>query len=205
MRRPALLKAAAALFAVVAALVITLNAALACASCSNRGSRYVEVEKRSERRLAAIGEMVFAKQAQRKSAEDDIDIPGMGPFGVELDMKVERKTGANVSSFVDRKGVTATLTLAIPKTISIFEVDPRGDNRDEGLGPNLYKEWKLTAKAAADGALKPAAGPGQSLTLILNGGGRGCTEAMHFTDWTLLLHGRAGSLTLLGALDSGIK
>jgi len=35
---------------------------------------------------------------------------------------------------------------------------------------------------------------------VLHGSGRGCTDASHFTDWTLLVHGRE-KLTLYGALE----
>jgi hypothetical protein len=35
---------------------------------------------------------------------------------------------------------------------------------------------------------------------VLHGRGRGCTDASHFTDWTLLVHGRT-KLTLHGALE----
>jgi hypothetical protein len=45
-----------------------------------------------------------------------------------------------------------------------------------------------------------AAQTGQKVTLIFHGRGRGCTEAEHFTHWSLLLHGPAGKLTLYGAL-----
>ena len=48
-------------------------------------------------------------------------------------------------------------------------------------------------------------GPGQTLSLILHGRGHGCTEAGHFTDWTLLLDGPSGDLTLYGALTSAFR
>ena len=35
-----------------------------------------------------------------------------------------------VFSFRDAKGRPGTLTLMLPQTISIFEVDPRGDEKD---------------------------------------------------------------------------
>ena len=44
-----------------------------------------------------------------------------------------------VSQHKDTKGREGNLTLALPKIISIFEVDPR-DRKDEGTGPQLYKE-----------------------------------------------------------------
>ena len=107
-----------------------------------------------------------------------------------------------VFAFHDQADRTTMLALAIPDTISIFEVDPFGDEKDEGLGPVLYKEWQLTADAHATGALRRLVESGPKVTLIFHGRGRGCTEAMHFTDWSLLIRGQAGSLTLYGALTS---
>ena len=75
------------------------------------------------------------------------------------------------------------LALAIPKTISIFEVDPRGDAKDEGPGPSLYKEWKLTRDVRAATGRFAACRHGQKLTLVLHGRA-GCTDASHFTDWS---------------------
>ena len=48
-------------------------------------------------------------------------------------------------------------------------------------------------------------GPGQKLTLILHGRGRGCTEAGDFTDWTLLIEGPSGELQVYGALTSAFR
>jgi len=39
----------------------------------------------------------------------------------------------------------------------------------------------------------------------VHGRGRGCTEASEFTDWTLMIHGPAGKLTLYGALTSAAR
>ncbi len=45
----------------------------------------------------------------------------------------------------------------------------------------------------------------QKATLIVHGRGRGCTEASEFTDWTLMLQGPPGKLTLYGALSSAAR
>jgi hypothetical protein len=101
--------------------------------------------------------------------------------------------------------VIGTATLVLPRTISIFEVDPHGDSKDEGLGPSLYKEWTLTAPAAVTGILRRAGGPRRTMSLILHGGGRGCTEATHFTNWTLQLRRPKGQTIFFGALESGAR
>ena len=108
-------------------------------------------------------------------------------------------------AFRGEAGRTSEVTLALPRTISIFEVDPRGSEPDAGLGPALYKEWQLTGTATATGVLQPLATGDQRVTLIVHGRGRGCTEASEFTDWTLILHGPAGKLSLYGALSSAVR
>lgn len=101
---------------------------------------------------------------------------------------------------------TSELTFPMPDTISIFEVDPRGPESDSGLGPVLYKEWQLSGSAAAIGLLRPVVeGSDHKVTLIVHGRGRGCTEASEFTDWTLLIDGAAGKLTVYGALSSAAR
>jgi hypothetical protein len=92
----------------------------------------------------------------------------------------------------------------IPNKISVFEVDPRDENKDAGLGPSLYKEWKLTANAAGDGLFATEV-KGQKITLVLHGRGRGCPDVGQFTAWTLMLHTAKQGLTFIGTLDSGQK
>jgi hypothetical protein len=92
-----------------------------------------------------------------------------------------------------------TLSLKLPQKISIFEVDPR-DAPDQGLGPALYKEWKLTGGVTATGAFSAANDAKQSLTLILQGRGNSCTSAADFTHWTLVMESPAGGYSLFGEL-----
>ena len=185
-----------------AGTVAFATSAFACACCTHTAWRYVEVERMSERRLVQIEQMSFARTATLKTGEADPEIKGIADPDTEYQLGVTRQKDRMVFSLSDRKGRAGNLTLAIPKTISIFEVDPRGDEKDKGLGPSLYKEWKLTANAAGDGLFRRIVGAGQKLTLVLHGRGIGCTDSGHFTDWTLLIHGPSDRLTLYGALDS---
>ncbi len=189
---------------IVSALVtfwFATDAALACACCSNTASRYVAVEKLGEQRLGEIGRMTFAEEAfvAETAADHPIEIQNLG---TKLLLAVTQTSKEIVFSFRDERGRAGDLTLAIPDTLSIFEVDPRGSEKDTGLGPNLYKEWQLSADASGTGIIQPLVDASQKVTLILHGGGRGCTEAMHFTDWTLLIRGPADKFTLYGALSS---
>ena len=187
----------------LAAIIVvgSATAAFACACCTHTAWRYVEVEPMSERRLVQIAEMRFAADARLSVGEADPRIRGIEQPGVDYRLEVTRRDDRIVFSLRDRKGRSGNLVLTIPKTISIFEVDPRGDEKDNGLGPSLYKEWKLTANAAGDGLFRQVVGGRQQITLVLHGRGIGCTDASHFTDWTLLVHGPADRLTFYGALE----
>ncbi|WP_395711097.1 hypothetical protein [Reyranella sp.] len=192
--------------AALVALCLLSDAALAWACCSNRGYRYVAVEQISEPRLREIANMTFDSEAALATGEADAP-DEFREFGTKFALAVERTEKQLVFSFRGEAGSLATLTLAMPGTISIFQVDPRSGVPDDGLGPLLYKEWQLTSNAggAGTGVFRSFTGPGQMLSLILHGRGHGCTEAGHFTDWTLLLDGPSGHLTLYGALTSAFR
>lgn len=193
-----------ALAAALATLWLATTAALACACCSNRASRYVEVERLGEHRLNVIEQMTFARAAF--VAEGAADHPAeIQQLGTRLQLSVTRSAQEMVFSFRGQRDLVTVLTLAMPATIAIFEVDPRGDSKDEGLGPVLYKEWQISANAKVTGILRSMVASSQKVTLILHGRGRGCTDAMDFTDWTLLIHAPTVKITLYGALSSGSR
>jgi hypothetical protein len=142
--------------------------------------------------------MTFAEEAfvAHGAADHPIDLQDFGPT---VRLAVTQKRTEIVFAFRGDAGRTSDLTLAIPDTISIFEVDPRGGEPDAGLGPAFYKEWQLTGTATATGLLRPLVEAGdQKVALIVHGRGRGCTE-------TSEIHGPAGKLTLYGALSSAAR
>ena len=177
---------------------VASDAALACACCSNRASRYVAIEKLSGFRLGEIERMTFASDAFLADGAGDHPVE-FQQIGTTFQLSVARTKSEIVFSFRGQAGRTTALTLAVPESISIFEIDPR-DGKDEGLGPVLYKEWRLTGNATATGALRPLLEKSRTVSLILHGRGRGCTEAADFTEWTLLIGGPSGGITLYGSL-----
>ena len=196
----------AALASALAALCLATDA-LACACCTNRAGRYVDVEKLADHRRDTIEQMTFAAEAfvGQGAADHPIDLQDFGPA---LQLAVTQKKSEIVFAFRGEGsgGRTSEVTLALPDTISIFEVDPRGGEPDAGLGPAFYKEWQLTGVATASGVLRPLVeGRDQKVSLIVHGRGRGCTEASEFSDWTLTINGPAGKLTLYGALTSAAR
>jgi hypothetical protein len=192
------------LFFTVGMLVAGGRPSLACACCTHTGWRSVHVDTVNEWRRTQLDEMQFARKAALSLGEADAAIKGVPDPATEYGLQVLREKTRLVFAFTDAKGRSGKLVLTIPTTISVFEVDPRDEDKEGGLGPALYKEWKLTANAVGTG-LFAAAAKGQKLTLILHGRGRGCTEANHFTAWTLMLHTGKQSLMLIGTLDSGNK
>ncbi|MDT3688098.1 MAG: hypothetical protein RO009_24020 [Pseudorhodoplanes sp.] len=178
--------------------------ASACACCTNPGARLVATEKLDAHRLGIVERLAFGKTAQRYGGEaDDEDslIDGAGPFA----LMVQRQKDRLVFTFRNKQGQTGAATLVLPRSISIFEVDPHGERKDAGLGPSLYKEWTLTTPATVSGILQRAGGTGQSISLILHGGGNACTDESHFTDWTLHFRGPKGQTIVFGPLQSGAR
>jgi hypothetical protein len=195
----------AGLVSALATFWLATDAALACACCTDRAGRYVGVEKLSGWRLDTIEQMTFAEEAfvGQSAADYPIDLQDFGPA---LQLAVTRTKTEIVFAFRGDASRASEVTFTLPDAISIFEVDPRGSEPDAGLGPAFYKEWQLTGSAMVSGVLRPLVeGGDQKATLIVHGRGRGCTEASEFTDWTLMLQGPAGKLTLFGALSSAAR
>jgi hypothetical protein len=119
---------------------------------------------------------------------------------LRYELSVTQRADHWVFSLRDEQGRSGTLTLAMPKSIAVFEVDPRRGEPEGGLGPVLYKEWRLTAPAAGTGVFAPGAGKGQLVTLILQGHGISCPSATDFTHWTLVVHGPTAEYHLFGDL-----
>ena len=181
--------------------------ALACACCTNLGQRYVEVEKLDSGRLQQIESLHFGKEARLYVGEAGVEyIKGIQDPAERYDLTVDwDKTHAAagkiriVFTLANPDGGSGTLSLTLPQKISIFEVDPR-DSPDQGTGPVLYKEWKLTGEVSGFGAFNGTNGANQVLTLILQGRGNSCTSADDFTHWTLVSEGPKGLYSLFGEL-----
>ena len=172
--------------------------ALACACCAHQGQRNVNVETLDETRRAVLDELRFANEAQLFLGEADPDsAEGIANASSRYALKAEWQKNGIVFSFTGADGGSGTLALDLPDKISVFEIDPR-DQPDQGTGPPLYKEWKLTSKAKATGAF--SAGTGHTLTLIVQGSGNSCTSSNDFGYWTLVMQGPKANYSLFGDL-----
>jgi hypothetical protein len=174
--------------------------AFACACCTNAGQRNVATVALDSGKRQEIESLRFAGEATLFTGEGDAEaIGGIATPSGSYELTAKWLDDRLVLSFRDKLGHTGTLSLARPNTVSVFEVDPR-DRPDKGHGPTLYKEWKLSAPAAGNGVFRPGIAPRQVLTLILQGGGNGCTSAVDFSHWTLVMQGPKANYTLFGDL-----
>jgi hypothetical protein len=189
-------------FITAAPLALTaINQALACACCTNPGQRNVGVAKLDTYKQAQIDELRFAAAAQLFVGEaEPNDVKGIATPSEHYTLDAGRQKDRLVFALRDEAGHSGTLSLQRPSTVSVFEVDPRDDAREGGNGPGLYKEWKLTAKAAGSGVFSPGLGPSQLLSLIVQGRGNSCTSSSDFTHWTLVMQGPKANYTLFGKL-----
>jgi hypothetical protein len=174
----------------------------ACACCTHTGQRYVENTKLLPFHRQVVEEIRFGERANLFVDERDLtDIKGITNPSEAYSFAVVQQKDRFVFSFRDDKKNEGTLTLATPDAIAIFEVDTRdAEYKDKGLGPVLYKEWRLTAPFAGTGIFKAGNGGYQRITLIFQGRGWGCTEAAHFTHWTISVHGPLGNYLFYGEL-----
>ena len=77
-----------------------------------------------------IDRLRFSADAQLFSGEGDpADIKGIAKSSGRYELHVSREPNRWVFDFRDKAGGSGTLTLALPTTVSIFEVDPRRGER----------------------------------------------------------------------------
>lgn len=178
--------------------------ASACACCTDPGMRIESAEDMDRYERDEIYRLRFGGKAELYTTPaypDDIEgviSPSEKPYNIRNAMG-PRNWKFELS---DAEGKQGTIIFPLPQRLVRFEVDPRdGDAKSPGVGPKLYKEWRLTSTAELSGMVAKSSDQAQA-TLILHGRGIGCTSAEHFTHWTLILRGRGVRFTLLGELGS---
>jgi hypothetical protein len=193
-----------ALYKLILATVLVafgIGDAIACACCTNTGQRYAGVQKLDASRRGQLDELKFNAAATLYTGEADTDdIKGIDKPASDYELHVAQETNRWLFDFRDRSGRTGTLTLPMPDTISIFEVDPRTDPKEGGTGPSLYKEWIVSAKASGTGIFAAGLRGNARISLILHGAGNSCTDAGHFGRWTLEVKGPNADFSFIGEL-----
>jgi hypothetical protein len=187
-------------FALAVTILAGARTALGCACCTHEGQRNVATVGMDSEKRQQIESLRYGRTATLFAGEGNVEaIAGIATPSRSYDLTAKWVDNLLVFSFRDSGGRSGTLTLARPKTVSLFEVDPR-DSPDVGQGPTLYKEWKISAPAAGSGIFAPGAGPRQLLTLIIHGRGNSCTSDIDFSHWTLVMQGPNANYTLFGNL-----
>lgn len=186
--------------ALTALLLMPSSGALACACCTEPGQRLDVVAPLDSYLRDELGRIAIAPVARLYTDAgfpetiEGVDEPSTEGYDIEMSRTADRIT----LRLLDPAGQAGGIELTVPAEITRLEVDPRdGDTTEAGLGPVLYKEWRLEGEARLSGFL--AAGSGRAdASLILHGRGRGCTSAEDFTHWTLAVRGVGVRFTLLG-------
>ena len=182
-------------------LALGVGEAQACACCTNQGQRYTGVQKLDASRREQLGQLRFNAAATLYTGErDTTDIKGIATPASDYELHVAQEGTRWVFDFRDKSGRTGTLTLPMPDTISIFEVDPRLDAREGGTGPSLYKEWIVSTKAVGTGIFAAGLRGNARMSLVLHGSGNSCTGSESFGHWTLEVKGPNADFSFIGEL-----
>jgi hypothetical protein len=180
-------------------IVATIDDVRACACCTSAAQRNVGVVPLDAGRRDEISRLRFATDARLFLGEADAgDIKGIETPSAHYELVTTWQKGQLTFEFTDVLRRSGTLSLKLPGTIAIFEVDPRAPKAERE--PVLYKEWQLTSKAAGSGVFAVGLGPNQLLTLIVQGRGNSCTSSEDFTHWTLVMRGPRANYSLFGDL-----
>lgn len=176
-------------------LLIAPSAALACACCSDQGSRKVGSARLDDEKLRVLERLSFHPKVSLYNPS------GGNPKGIAsvedpFTLQVSKKGKTWTFDLQDQKGAKGKLHLTLPANIDVFEVDPRDVDVSE---PPLYKEWRITSTFKGDGFFQGATEPTR-LTLILHGKGNYCDNADDFHHWTIVGLGRNTSFSLLGGI-----
>lgn len=193
-----LLALCAALFAGAAS-----QDAIACACCTSTGERFDLVTKVDKYHVEELQRVRFDGKAVLFLGEAEPEmVKGISTPAARYELKTDWQNNRMVFLFRDQAQHAGTLSVAMPRTISIFSVDPRPQSEGP-RGPALYKEWRLTSPAAGTGIFTPGIRAGQNLTLVLQGSGNNCTSANDFSHWMLVMDGPKAKYHFFGGLTSG--
>jgi hypothetical protein len=180
---------------------VAWNFALACACCTNTGERTDLVMPLNSGHMDEIAKLRFDKTATLFLGEADPEsVKGITSPASRYALQVSWIRDRLVFTFGDGSPPAGMLVLTRPRNLTIFATDTR-EAPKSNLGPVLYKEWRLTSMAIGTGNFVPGAGPGQTLTLVLQGRGNNCTSSIDFTHWMLKMWGPKAKYHFFGSLQ----
>lgn len=163
-----------------------------CACCTDEGEWYQRTGKAD---LFQIDRIRFAAKANTyQSPASD------GELSLAYELSHARSGRRWQLRFRDEQGKTGTLSFIIPLHAVFFGADLH-DAEPGGLGPALYKEWRLSGAVQVTGLFKSVIKGPARFQLILQGRGLGCTEAEDFKHWTLQINAPRESYIFYGSLS----
>ena len=187
------------LAAVALGVLAATDLAEACACCTNPGECRVRQEKLLPQHPMVLRVRFDTKARLYTGAAGLEGIKGIVEPSEVYELEVTRRPDHFLFLFRDDKKKNGTLAVFLPRSYSIFEVDPRAEAGN--APPILYKEWKITSKVEVSGIFTPSAGGDQRITLIFQGRGNACTAPEDFTHWTLTMEGPKANYHFFGALE----
>jgi hypothetical protein len=190
------------LFVTICELAIS-DQVLACACCADEGERKVLVERYDFSKRELIDQLQFDHAAELVLTDAGFDgIKGIASPSDEYDLRVHKNRTEIIFALGDKDGHVGSLVLRKPASISVFEIDLRDGQKNDGGGPRLYKEWKLSSTMTGTGVFKTGASNNQFITLIIHGHGNHCDNLADFTHWTLVINGPLAVYSLIGELKA---
>ena len=163
-----------------------------CACCSDEGEWYQRTGKTDFGQLERVRFATAVKTYEPPSSNGELS---------STYVLSHTRTGRRWQlRFRDEQGKTGTLSFALPPNSVNYGADMH-DGSDSGLGPLLYKEWRLSGPVQVTGDFKRVMKGPARFHLILQGKGRGCTEAEDFEHWTLQINGAGNSFSFYGPLN----
>lgn len=170
---------------------------LVCACCSEEGEWYQRAGRVDGAQLVQLDRVRFSSTASTylPPASDEVNL------SQSYTLSHVREGRRWRLRFRDEHGKTGTISFVIPPSAVFFGADLY-DQPPGGLGPALYKEWRFSGAAQVTGILRQNGKGSVRFHLILQGRGRGCTEAEDFKNWTLRLSGARVAYAFYGSLDN---
>lgn len=193
--------------AILAVLVfVQISFASACACCTEVGQRNEGVREIDDIQRDVLQSIKFTSRAQLVGNEDDVrglinlSIDGsIGSFEYVLASKVApHLLTFELSQDGQERG---KIIFPLPDAMTLFEVDTRDMSSSEnGLGPLLYREWRLTGSAILTGMVSEGAHTAD-IRLILQGRGNSCPNVQDFSHWSLVAEGKDIQFELIGDMQ----
>jgi hypothetical protein len=158
------------LAAAMAALLLSLLTALACACCSNTGHYFSGAVDLDEHPLSELKRIRFARTAFLFATEAGIEEDSLGIEQPKQSYSVQGSFIGNVWRLTFRSGAnTGTLELPLPGKMWNHSADIHDGKLSAGGGPLLYKEWRLEGDIKGSGFFRTGTSAPAKYVLVLQG------------------------------------